>query len=229
MGDYYVYLHKKADTGEVFYVGKGRGRRAWKKERSEYWKNVVAKHGFTVQMWREGLTEEEAFAEEIRKITSLKAQDVKLANLTDGGEGCSKSEQTEEKQRQIREFFRREGRFPSRHRSEEKQMDTWLMHYCSPSCGSYDSAFDTEMRVLGYGSHKGIGQENKANKQAQIRAFFASNGRFPSRRRAEEKRMWNWLRNYCSPAECAYDEVFHAEMRALGYGSNRGKRPKEGK
>ncbi len=26
---YYVYLHKATETGEVFYVGKGSGRRAW--------------------------------------------------------------------------------------------------------------------------------------------------------------------------------------------------------
>ena len=47
---YYVYLHLKADTNEIFYVGKGKGVRATTlHNRNNYWKNVVTKHGFIVR------------------------------------------------------------------------------------------------------------------------------------------------------------------------------------
>lgn len=43
---YYVYIHKTADTHEVFYVGKGCGDRAYSSHhRSDKWKTVVKNHG----------------------------------------------------------------------------------------------------------------------------------------------------------------------------------------
>lgn len=57
--DYYVYLHKTLD-GKVFYVGKGRSDRAWKKfGRSERW-NAASSDGYLVEMYRENLKEQEA-------------------------------------------------------------------------------------------------------------------------------------------------------------------------
>ena len=42
---YYVYAHKKKQDGEIFYIGKGVGRRAYKKTgRSTYWNNIVKKN-----------------------------------------------------------------------------------------------------------------------------------------------------------------------------------------
>lgn len=39
---YYLYRHIRLDTGNVFYVGIGTGRRAWKKEnRNKHWHNIV--------------------------------------------------------------------------------------------------------------------------------------------------------------------------------------------
>ena len=55
--DFYVYLHKKKTNGEVFYIGKGRGARAWHKHsRNKFWKSVVEKHGHIVELVFEGLT-----------------------------------------------------------------------------------------------------------------------------------------------------------------------------
>lgn len=43
---FYTYLHRRNDTGQVFYVGKGKGQRAHDKyKRSAHWKRIVAKHG----------------------------------------------------------------------------------------------------------------------------------------------------------------------------------------
>lgn len=87
---YYVYIHKKKDTDQIFYVGKGHGRRAWESiGRSYYWNNVVSKHGFVVEFLKEGLSELEAYALEKQAIKEYGRfqKGGFLVNLTDGGEG----------------------------------------------------------------------------------------------------------------------------------------------
>lgn len=85
--DFYVYLHRKASTGEVFYVGKGHGRRAWSNQRSLYWHNIVKKHGFTVEFVATGLQEWYSFELE-RELIAFYGRDF-LCNMTDGGDGIS--------------------------------------------------------------------------------------------------------------------------------------------
>jgi hypothetical protein len=91
--DYYVYAHRKATTGEVFYVGKGYGNRAGSKRyRNQHWQNVVKKHGFTVEILESGLQEWAAFEIEIAFIALFGRMDLgngKLVNQSDGGEGAS--------------------------------------------------------------------------------------------------------------------------------------------
>ena len=85
--DFYVYLHRKATTGEVFYVGKGYGKRAWSLRRGLKWQSIVAKHGFVVEIAQFGLQEWAAFELEISLIAYYGREN--LCNLTDGGEGMS--------------------------------------------------------------------------------------------------------------------------------------------
>lgn len=89
--DFYVYQHIRNDTGEVFYVGKGRKKRATRTDgRNDYWKRIVQKSGgFSVKYVFSNLTESAAFDLEIKTIQELKNQGVNLCNLTDGGEGPS--------------------------------------------------------------------------------------------------------------------------------------------
>jgi group I intron endonuclease len=85
--EFYVYVHKKPISNEIFYVGKGKGYRAFKKSgRNPYWNRIVKKYGFEVEIIKSGLTEKEAFQFEIDFIENLKG---KLCNLTTGGEGVS--------------------------------------------------------------------------------------------------------------------------------------------
>ena len=87
---YYVYQHTKADTNEIFYVGKGKCNRAFvKSKRNPYWKNIVAKHGFNVQFIAKDLDEELSFLVETETIDLYKRLNIKLSNMTDGGEGVS--------------------------------------------------------------------------------------------------------------------------------------------
>ena len=94
---YYVYQHMKADTGEIFYVGKGMGRRAHDSyHRSKYWKNIIAKHGISVEFIKMNITESEALDLEILTIEKYRNQGLNLINMTDGGDGTSGYAHTEQ-------------------------------------------------------------------------------------------------------------------------------------
>lgn len=82
----YVYGHYKADTGELFYIGKGTGDRAWsKKDRNKHWHHTVKKHGYIVKLLHEHLTEDEALTKEIALIAEVGLDN--LVNILPGGEG----------------------------------------------------------------------------------------------------------------------------------------------
>lgn len=89
----YVYRHLKPN-GEVFYVGIGTGRefrRAKEKSRrSLFWKKVVSKYGYEIQILKQNLSWTEACEIEIALISWYGRKDKglgTLVNMTDGGEG----------------------------------------------------------------------------------------------------------------------------------------------
>jgi len=87
---FYIYQHRKADTNEIFYVGKGKGTRLnQSKGRNQYWHCVVAKHGFVAEYIAQNLDEELAFLAEMEAIDVYRRRGIKLVNVTDGGEGAS--------------------------------------------------------------------------------------------------------------------------------------------
>ena len=85
----YIYLHRRADTGAVFYVGAGSGYRARSKaSRNEDWSAVAAACGLTVQIIDTFDTPKEAGEAEREVIDLLTSMGVVLANRGPGGEGC---------------------------------------------------------------------------------------------------------------------------------------------
>lgn len=87
---YYVYVHCRNDSGQVFYAGKGSGARArCKQGRNRYWRAVAAKAGYTPAVIVAGLDEELALLAEVELIDVLRRRGIRLTNLTDGGEGMS--------------------------------------------------------------------------------------------------------------------------------------------
>lgn len=82
---FYVYVHRRATDGSVFYVGKGSGNRSRNSNRNPHWKRIVAKHGFTAEIVERDLTETQAFAREVALIAHFGRKN--LCNLTDGGDG----------------------------------------------------------------------------------------------------------------------------------------------
>ena len=89
--EYYVYFHVNRITNEVFYVGKGKNKRAYsKRNRSTHWKNTVNKYGYIVEIKNSNLTNEEACNLEKEYIKKFGRKDNNtgcLVNFTDGGEG----------------------------------------------------------------------------------------------------------------------------------------------
>ena len=94
---YLVYQHRKADTNEIFYVGKGNIKRSKQSSgRSEYWHRTVNKHGFIVEIIKDNIDEEFSFFIEKEAINVYRRRGIKLVNITDGGEGSSGYKHTEE-------------------------------------------------------------------------------------------------------------------------------------
>jgi hypothetical protein len=84
-----TYSHHKPD-GALFYIGKGSLKRAHAKDnRNPHWKNIVAKHGYKVEILAQWPTEVEAFEHEKFLISCFRDMGFTLANITSGGEGIS--------------------------------------------------------------------------------------------------------------------------------------------
>jgi hypothetical protein len=94
----YIYLHKKATCGTVFYIGKGQSDRYISTNRTDYWKRVATKHGVIVEIVHEDLQEWYAMEIECLLISYYGRKDIKqglLVNLTDGGDGAKGAIDTE--------------------------------------------------------------------------------------------------------------------------------------
>lgn len=104
IGKYYLYRHIRLDTNQVFYIGIGSKRdsinyqkikteysRAYSKhERSEYWKNIVSKYSYKIEIILESNDYEFIKQKEIEFIALYGRKDLKkgmLCNMTDGGDG----------------------------------------------------------------------------------------------------------------------------------------------
>lgn len=84
----YVYGHYKADTGELFYIGKGNGKRAWEhRSRNPHWKAIVNKHGLSVKILEDNLTDEQAYQKEKSLVEEIGLDN--LSNMTEGGIGLT--------------------------------------------------------------------------------------------------------------------------------------------
>ncbi len=93
---YYTYIHRRADSGDVFYVGCAtkqthrRGRDVYQRaydfgQRSGDWKNIRRNNGVTVEIDREFQDRQEAFEREKMLIASYH----ELTNISTGGAGAT--------------------------------------------------------------------------------------------------------------------------------------------
>lgn len=100
--EFYTYVHRRADTNEVFYVGKGKGARCRATQnRGQHWNRVVAKHGIQIEIVAHFYKEEHAFDHECLLISEYRAAGVALVNRTDGGDGASGAKRSDETKRRM--------------------------------------------------------------------------------------------------------------------------------
>jgi len=108
-----VYIHRKKTDNSIFYVGMGNLKRAYSKQRSKWWKRVVDKYGYTIEIYKDGLTRDEACNLEIQLISEYGRIDLnngQLINKTKGGitiEGMS-NEIIEQKKKKLKSIVRTE-------------------------------------------------------------------------------------------------------------------------
>lgn len=127
METFYVYQHRRLDNQSVFYVGKGKDKRAFNVlKRSEHWKRVFNKCGREVDFIVTNETEEFCFLVEREVIDVYKKRGIALVNATDGGEGSAGYKHTElHKQKLIgNEYWKlvKENGFKGKtHSDEQKQ------------------------------------------------------------------------------------------------------------
>lgn len=106
---YYVYEHWRPDEGVIFYVGKGKERRAWefKAGRNKWHRHIVSKLGdlglsVDVRIIEHHDDEKAAFFQERGLISHWRSMGAHLVNVTDGGEGQSGYVHTEETREKLR-------------------------------------------------------------------------------------------------------------------------------
>jgi hypothetical protein len=87
-----VYQHIRKDTNDVFYIGIGKtNKRAYSfKNRNKYWRNIVNKCGYDIDIIETDLKWEDACIKEKELISLYGRIDLgtgTLVNMTDGGDG----------------------------------------------------------------------------------------------------------------------------------------------
>ena len=97
----YLYRHIRLDKNEPFYIGIGsdeKYKRAYSKKRSKFWKNIISKTNYEVEIVLDNLTWEEACKKEKEFIKLYGRKDLNegsLVNMTDGGDGICGYKHTE--------------------------------------------------------------------------------------------------------------------------------------
>lgn len=104
---YYVYVHRKASSGKVFYVGKGsRPDRAFDTEsRNPRWHATVNKHGLVVEIVMH--FETDALAQQCERELIAWYGRPALVNMTDGGDGCAGIVMSAEARRKLSEHAKK--------------------------------------------------------------------------------------------------------------------------
>ena len=114
--EFYVYEHIRLDNNTCFYVGKGKGERAYDLARNDHHNNISNIYGHAVVIIKDNLTEEEAFELERDTIEDYVfnlgygidiegyrdySNNKYLTNMTWGGEGVSGIQLSEETKQKL--------------------------------------------------------------------------------------------------------------------------------
>lgn len=194
-----VYEHLRNDTNEVFYVGIGKTeKRAYRKDnRTQYWKRIVEKVGYTVNIIYKDIEHQEAKKIEILLIEKYGRKDLgtgNLVNLTDGGEGTLGSIKSEETKQKMSEKQKGEKNhfFGKTHLEEAKQKISEASKGKMPMLGKKHSDKAKEKISLGQRNRKNVKgyyfdkEKNKFRTIMQIRGKRKHFGSFDTPGEAAE-------------------------------------------
>lgn len=127
----YVYRHIRLDKNEPFYIGIGKlpnHKRAYEtQKRNEFWRNVVSKTDYEVEILFDNISWEEAQKKEIEFIALYGKRDNgtgTLVNIADGGEGSKGFKHTEEAKKKIAEESKNRIRKPISEKTKQKIRET---------------------------------------------------------------------------------------------------------
>lgn len=88
---YYVYAWYTKDTNEIFYIGKGTGKRyLTRKRENKFFMNILNAHDCDSLIMKDNLSEKEAFELEVMLISYFRKRSRILTNICDGGENPPK-------------------------------------------------------------------------------------------------------------------------------------------
>jgi hypothetical protein len=102
-----VYRHVRLDTNEVFYIGIGNEKRPFVKSkghRNKWWKHIVDKTEYQIDILFDNLSWEQAVEKEKEFIQLYGRRDLglgTLVNMTDGGDGILGKKHSEETKQKI--------------------------------------------------------------------------------------------------------------------------------
>lgn len=157
----YVYVHRRASDGQIFYVGKGRDRRAWSRQgRNRHWHIVARKHGFTAEIVVSGLPEASALMVEQTVIAVVGFG--RLTNATLGGGGVPGWRHSAETRRRIseagkgREFTERQRAALAVYNAEKKLTEEHKAKLSAAKKGKTRPPHSLETRAKIAASHIGI-------------------------------------------------------------------------
>lgn len=181
---FYVYEHLRLDTGAIFYVGKGTGKRCTvrsRHHRNEFWQRTERKAGgFCVRTVAMNLDEELAFLVEQERISQLRMSGVMLCNMTDGGDGASGWIKTKEWRAKV----------GAAHRGKTVSAETRLK--ISKSVRASGFALTEEMRKKISDAHKGkkraLGYKHTDEWKSKQKKWVEGNKSRLGQKRSKEER-----------------------------------------
>lgn len=100
---FYVYEWFNVDTGKVFYVGKGCGKRYKVRKHNDHFDDYIAKNRCDSRIVREFESEDDAFEYELRHTTQLIMSGQCSCNIYPGGAGGTRSSWTDESRKKSSE------------------------------------------------------------------------------------------------------------------------------
>jgi hypothetical protein len=171
---YYTYAYLRED-GTPYYVGKGKGRRAFQRH------CIAVPPKERILFLKRNLTEKEAVRHEIYMIAVLGRKDKGLGilwNFTDGGEGTSGRVQSEETRRKIAEAAR--NRKPPSEESKRKNRESNLGKKRSEETRKKISESNRRRKSMSAEGRQRVSEANtgrKHSKEARQKMSEAASGR----------------------------------------------------